>query len=76
MKYNIKPSYKVTDKGTVPADDARTITHNGKVAGTAIYHEWNNTVAITRFIKDNNSEIVYVPCESVEKLDEAIRTVF
>ncbi|MBU5654317.1 hypothetical protein KPA07_05235 [Corynebacterium aurimucosum] len=75
MNYEIHPSYKVTNEGTVPADDARTITADGKVAGTVIYNDWNNTAVITRFV-NGDAEITYTPCESKDQLDEVIRNVF
>ncbi|MDK8469849.1 hypothetical protein [Corynebacterium accolens] len=76
MKYNIQPSYKVTDKGTIPAEDARTITNeDGAVIGTAMFNNWNSTAAITIFTKNGNSEIKYLPCESPDQLDEVIRKV-
>lgn len=74
MKYNIQPSYKVTDKGTIPADDARTITNqDGAVIATAMFNDWNSTAAITTFTKNGNSEIKHLPCESTDQLDEVIR---
>lgn len=36
MNYNIQPSYKVTDKGLLHADDSRTVTNeDGAVIATA-----------------------------------------
>lgn len=76
MNYNIQPSYKVTDKGLLHADDSRTVTNeDGAVIATASLTEWNSTATITIFKKDGDFEIKQALCESPDQLDEVIRKV-
>ena len=75
--YTIQPSYKITDEGTVPAGDSRTLTNkNGAIVGYAWHNAPRGTAHITRITTDGEYKISPVPCRTEEDLDEVIRQVF
>ena len=73
----IQPSYKVTSKGEVPAEDSRTIvTTRGAVMGFAFFNEWNNTAEITKIVAGGMHDTSTVPCESIDVFDKVITDNF
>jgi|GEM_PF-3420325 len=76
-EYTIHPSYKITDQGTVPATDSRTlINKDGNIVGYAWHNAPRHTAHITRITTEGEYRISPVPCDREDELDEVIREVF
>lgn len=76
-EYTIRPSYKITAEGTVPATDSRTMTDkDGNIVGYAWHNAPRCTAHITRITTEGEHQISPVPCETEDELDEVIREVF
>lgn len=76
-EYTIRPSYKITDEGTVPATDSRTlINKDGNIVGYAWHNTPRGTAHITRITTEGEYRLSPVPCDTEEELDEVIRQHF